>query len=933
MIRLPLVSPERPSRATIGYAKAAGQLLCACLGLAALTFLGLRVGFKAATVGFCDLILVESLAVFGSFIAGVVLSVVAVGCLNYFFTPPLFSFRIDAVQDGVALAAFLLTSVVITALTTRIRADAETREASQRAMINTIPAMIWSALPDGSRDFNNHRLLQYTGLSDKEAAGEGWAATVHPEDHTRVLQAWRRAVETGEPFEVEARGRSATGEYRLFQMKAEPQRDARGKILKWYGCSIDIEQRKRDLEALRRSEQQWKAVFEHNPIMYFMVNAAGTVLLCNEFGARQLGYTSGELIGQAVLDVFYPADREFVQTNFNNCLHTPDRARSWEARKIRKDGTVVWVRENAKAVERGPDDVIVLIACEDITQRKQAEVALRASEERWRTVFETAAVGIVIIDWKEHRFVAANPAFQRIMGYTETELQSLDPLGVVYEEDRASIKIPRDEMVAGLQRGYRVEERWRRKDGAIIWTDVSASLIPDCDNRPLIAAVVVDINDRKIAEQAVRRSEAYLTEVFETLPDGLAIVGRDYRYQRVNSTYERRTGLRSAQIVGMHVADLIGPRVGTQVFEETIKPALDRCFAGEHVAYDGWFSDAAAERRYHSATHSPIFIDGPGPAGAALVVTRDLTDYMLATEALLQAQSALAHVNRVATLGVMTASIAHEVNQPLAAVVTDASAGLRWLNADPPNLPETRETLARIVSNANRAADVIRRIRALARRSPLQTDHTDMNEIIPEVIALTRAEIDRNNIVLRTELDPGLPRIVGDRVQLQQVVLNLIMNAIEAMRASDRRELHVTSQTDEARNVLVSVADAGLGLDAGKLGSGFRCVLYHQGRWDGYGPRDLARNRREARRTYLGGRKPAPRGGVPICRPWRAGRANTGRPSRLHHSIIGFPLCQAYCFRSGPRLALPVMIPKLSKRQTRTAGVRCAKTAFHFDSR
>ena len=97
----------------------------------------------------------------------------------------------------------------------------------------------------------------------------------------------------------------------------------------------------------------------------------------------------------------------------------------------------------------------------------------------------------------------------------------------------------------------------------------------------------------------------------------------------------------------------------------------------------------------------------------------------------------------------------------------------------------------------------------------MQTDHTDMNEIIPEVIALTRAEIDRNNIVLRTELDPGLPRIVGDRVQLQQVVLNLIMNAIEAMRASDRRELHVTSQTDEARNVLVSVADAGLGLDAG----------------------------------------------------------------------------------------------------------------------
>ncbi len=810
VIHLQLVGPERPSRATIGYAKAAGQLLCACLGLAVLTFLGLRLGFRAATVGFCYLILVESLTVFGSFIAGVALSVVAVGCLNYFFTPPLFSFRIDAVQDGVALAAFLLTSVVITAMTTRIRADAETREASQRAMINTIPAMIWSALPDGSRDFNNHRLLQYTGLSDKEAAGEGWAGTVHPEDRLRVLQAWHRAVETGEPFEVEARGRSATGEYRLFQMRAEPQRDARGNILKWYGRSIDIEQRKRDLEALRRSEQQWKAVFEQNPTMYFMVNAAGTVLLCNEFGASQLGYTSEELIGRPVLDVFYPADREFVLTNFNNCLRTPDRARSWEARKVRKDGTVVWVRENARAVERGPDDVIVLIACEDITQRKQAEAALRASEERWRTVFETAAVGLAIIDRKQQQFVTANPAFKHIMGYTEAELQSFEPLDIVYDEDRASIEILRDEMAAGSQRTYRVEKRWRRKDGAIIWADISASLIPNSDNRPLIAAVAVDINDRKRAEEAVRRSEAYLREIFETLPDGLAIVDRDYRYQRVNSAYERRTGLRPEQIAGMHVAEINGQ----DVFDEAIKPELDRCLAGEHVAYGQWFNYPRSGRRYLAVTYSPIFISSPGPAGAALVVTRDLTEYMQASEGLLQAQAALAHVNRVTTLGILTASIAHEVNQPLAAVVTDASAGLRWLQADPPNLPETRDTLVRIVRNGNRAADVIGRIRAMARRAPLQMYSLDINEVIREVIALTRTEMERNNVVLQTELDGRIPRIVGDRVQLQQVVLNLIMNSIEAMRESDRRELKVKSQTDGARNVLVSVDDAGPGLDA-----------------------------------------------------------------------------------------------------------------------
>jgi PAS domain S-box-containing protein len=803
---------EMASRGTIRYAKAAGQVLCGCLGVAALTFVGLRLGFSAATVGFCYLILIESVAAFGSFIVCVAISVVTVGCLNYFFVPPLFTFRIDDVQDAVALAAFLITSIAIIALTTKLRTGAQTGEATQRGMIDTIPAMIWSALPNGSREFNNRRLLQYAGLSEKEAAGEGWATTLHPEDRPRVLHAWYRAIETGEPFEVEGRGRSATGEYRLFQMKAAPQRDERGNILKWYGRSIDIEGRKRDLEALRQSEEQWKAVFEHNPTMYFMVNADGSVRLCNDFGASQLGYTSEELIGRPVLDVFYPPDRDFVQSNFSSCLETPGRTKSWEARKVRKDGTIVWVRENAKAVERPADDVIVLIACEDISQRKQAEAALRASEERWRSVFETATVGIAVIDRLEQRFVTANSAFQRIVGYTETELQSLTAPDLRYEEDGASIQQLLDEMAAGVRRSYRIEQRCRRKDGAIIWIDVNASLIPATENTPaFLAAVVVDINDRKRAEEAVRLSEAYLTEIFETLPDGLAIVDRTYRYQRVNSAYERRTGLRPEQIAGMHVADLNG----VKVFNEAIKPELDRCFAGEHVAYGQWFNYPCSGKRYLAVTYSPIFIDGAGPAGAALVVTRDLTEYMQATEGLLQAQAALAHVNRVTTLGILTASIAHEVNQPLAAVVTDASAGLRWLKVDPPNLTETRETLVRIVRNGNRAADVIGRIRAMARRSPLQMDRLDINEVIREVIALTRREIERNDIILRTELDYSIPRVVGDKVQLQQVVLNLIMNAIEAMRDSDRRELKVKSQADGTRNVVVSVADAGPGLDAG----------------------------------------------------------------------------------------------------------------------
>ena len=134
-----------------------------------------------------------------------------------------------------------------------------------------------------------------------------------------------------------------------------------------------VTEQKRATEALRESEEQWREVFEHNPVMYFMVSPTGTVLSVNAFGAAQLGYTAAELIGQSVLNVFFEEDRELVKSHVATCLGELGRPHSWEIRKIRKDGTMIWVRENAKAVRRSGNDAIILIACEDITERRRAE--------------------------------------------------------------------------------------------------------------------------------------------------------------------------------------------------------------------------------------------------------------------------------------------------------------------------------------------------------------------------------------------------------------------------------------------------------------------------------------------------------------------------------------------------------------------------------
>jgi len=184
-------------------------------------------------------------------------------------------------------------------------------------------------------------------------------------------------------------------------------------------------------------------------------------------------------------------------------------------------------------------------------------------------------------------------------------------------------------------------------------------------------------------------------------------------------------------------------------------------------------------------------------------------------EALQKVQTELAHVSRVMTLGELTASIAHEVNQPLAAIVTNGNACLRWLGGATPNLGEARQAVERIIKDSYRASEVISRIRTLVKKTPPRSDLIDLNEVITEVFALAQSEARRNRVSLQPQLSADLPRVRGDRVQLQQVILNLIINGLESIAKSKdgRRELAVSSDRDKANNVVIAVSDSGEGLD------------------------------------------------------------------------------------------------------------------------
>jgi C4-dicarboxylate-specific signal transduction histidine kinase len=198
-----------------------------------------------------------------------------------------------------------------------------------------------------------------------------------------------------------------------------------------------------------------------------------------------------------------------------------------------------------------------------------------------------------------------------------------------------------------------------------------------------------------------------------------------------------------------------------------------------------------------------------------LELNNDITARKRAEEALHQAQAELAHLTRVMTMGELATSIAHEVNQPLAAVITNGNACLRWLARDPPDLDEAREAVRRMIRDGNRASEVIARIRTLMRKAEPQKVWLAINDVIGEVITLADSEVRRNRVLLKTDLAADLPPVLADRIQLQQVLLNLLLNGMEAMRAvTDRsRELIVRSQRDGSDAIHVAVHDCGAGIE------------------------------------------------------------------------------------------------------------------------
>jgi PAS domain S-box-containing protein len=446
----------------------------------------------------------------------------------------------------------------------------------------------------------------------------------------------------------------------------------------------------------------------------------------------------------------------------------------------------------------------------EVAERRRAEEALAASEHNLRLIVDSIP-GLVSLLTPAGEVELVNPQLVEYCGRTLEELRRWGTSDTVHADDLPRVvQIFARSITSGNP--YDFEARLRRFDGVYRWFQVRGLPVRDSNERILRwCSLLTDIDERKRAEDALKRSEAFLAE--------------GQRLSRTGSfSWRVATGeiTWSEELYRIFEFDRDVPvtleMISSRVHPEDI-PLLNEMI--DRARGNG--SDFEYEHRLQMSNHSVKYVHMVGHGrrdreGRLVYIgaAQDVTERRLSEETLGKVRSELAHVARVTSLATLTASIAHEVNQPLSGIVTNASTCLRMLTLEPPNVDGARETARRTIRDGNRASDVITRLRALFSKKDTIAERVDLNDATREVIALSLSELQRDRVILRSDLAEDLPLVTGDRVQLQQVILNLLRNGSDAMNTvHDRpRELLIRTKRDEGGRVLLSVKDAGIGFNS-----------------------------------------------------------------------------------------------------------------------
>ena len=577
----------------------------------------------------------------------------------------------------------------------------------------------------------------------------------------------------------------------------------------------------RSREARKQAEQEVALLsFALNNVreVALLIDQSGRFHYVNEEACRVLGYNREELLGMAVQDFDVDFTAERWRDHWRDIKGHPSLV--FESHHRTRDGRIFPVEISSNYFEYG-GRAYNLALIRDITERKHAEEALRRSEAYLTEAQKLSHTGSFAFDVTSNRYIYISQECLRI--FELDPQQSLPPREAVsqfiHPEDWDRVQGDFEKLLREKVDTLS-EFRIVLPSGAVKHIQVIRHpVLNEAGEVATIVGTAMDITERKRAEEALRESDTRFRTFVDHAGDALFV--QDLEQGTIVDVNRS-----ACESIGYTAQELIGKTpLAFHLDSDRAKmqSVTERAVAGETVFDRHW-------HRRRDGSVFPVEVHTSlvtyGGRRFLLKVARDISDRVRAEqerERLRQLEADLAQINRVSMLGELTASIAHEVNQPLSGIVSNASASLRWLAGDAPNLDEAREAVRDIVRDGKRAGEIVARIRALTKRATTTRAELDLNETIREVLALVGDEAKRKSVIIRTQFSYDLPPVAGDRVQLQQVVLNLVMNAIEAMSniGERARELVIVTQNTGGDQVQVTVQDSGVGLDPNTMGKVF----------------------------------------------------------------------------------------------------------------
>jgi PAS domain S-box-containing protein len=847
--------PQRPKPRTISYHAMA--VLSVAVGIIAAEFITRQLHAEAiASSMLCAVIFTAWLGGFGPALMAIALALVA---FHYYLLPPINSFTwkhnlfaLD-VSEVPRLVLFLIASLVVAWM---VSAQRKTTEALRRSSDDLQVALkdqkrVEAALLHSEMHLTEAQRLSRTGsFGWNPSTGEiFWSdetfrilqydrsakpslelllQRTHREDRAAVQKTFQQASSDGRDFDHEYRLLMPDGSVKYLHAVAHASKEASGDI-EFFGAMMDVTVAREAERKLRRSEAYLDEA----------QRVSHTSSWAWDVSRREFAYRS---TGVYYIFGFDPEKGPVPLRAFRDRIHPEDRRPNIEAasRAIREkgafevvfrivlpDGSIKRVRSVGHSVINSNGDVTELIGTHvDVTEQYAAKETLqkafeeiKKSEDRLRLVIDT----IPTLVWRSGPDGVPDFLNQPALDYTGLSLDQAETgwPRAFHPDDKKGMLVKWSAIRASGMPGE-LEARLRRFDGEYRWFLFEAVPLRDeAGNIVKWYGSSTDIQDRKRAEQKLRRSEAKLTEAQR--------LSRTGSFGWNVSTGERYGSREFFRILGYD-----DPRsVTVEMVFQRAHPD-DRAFVEETIdraSRDG--KDINYEHRLlmpdGTIKYVHVVAHGIGNQAGQLEFVgaiMDVTATKQAEEKLHNAQAELAHITRLTTLGELTASIAHEVNQPLAAVVANAEACLGWLNRANPDLNAARRSVEWVIEDGVRASEVVKRVRALANNTDTERVLLDVNDVAREAVTLVDRELTNHRISLRMELAAGPSKILGDRVQLQQVIINLVMNSIEAMQSvTDRpRELVIRSSQDETRQALLSVKDCGVGIsvdDADRLFKAF----------------------------------------------------------------------------------------------------------------